>query len=186
MIFELAIVFLKICYSCYICYFFYKFLQAVSFKLFFLKLRKTVASKFFRQSAHKVHKVFPGVKIVGTVQRGANRKNGQGWGRGWETLCFSSSLFFPALWLFAALHCLHQRFKNRGQKHLANLFGCLSGGRGWEGPIVLKEHKQKPFALDNVQTSAVLVPRFQLKITFQKKIQINCVYILLKACFVKT
>ena len=54
-------------------------LQAVSFKLFFkIKWRKTFTSKLFRWIAHKGRKVFPGVKIVGTVQRDANWKNSQG------------------------------------------------------------------------------------------------------------
>ena len=54
-------------------------------------------------------------------------------------------------------------------------------GEEGEGPIVLKEHKQKkekPFAFDNVQTFGVLVVG-----SIKEK---NCVYILLKACFVKT
>ena len=56
-------------------------LQAVSFKLFLkIKWRKTFTSKLFRWSAHKGRKVFPGVKIVGTVQRDANWKNSQGEG----------------------------------------------------------------------------------------------------------
>ena len=56
-------------------------LQAVSFKLFLkIKWRKTFTSKLFRWSTHKGRKVFPGVKIVGTVQRDANWKNSQGEG----------------------------------------------------------------------------------------------------------
>ena len=54
-------------------------------------------------------------------------------------------------------------------------------GEEGEGPIVLKEHKQKkekPFAFDNVQTFGVLVVG-----SIKEK---NCVYILLKACIRKT
>ena len=47
---------------------------------FKIKWRKTFTSKLFRWSAHKGRKVFPGVKIVGTVQRDANWKNSQGEG----------------------------------------------------------------------------------------------------------
>ena len=53
------------------------------------------------------------VQIVGTAQRDVIRKNSEGWGEGegWDLrakeLSLSSYLFFPALWICAALHYLH-------------------------------------------------------------------------------
>ena len=110
-------------------------------------------------------------------------KTARGRGKGWETLSFSSSLFFSRSLTSRRTSLPPSEIQEPRKETLSKLIWLSFRGEReeGEGPIVLKEHKQKKeklFAFDNVQTFGVLVV-----VSIKEK---NCVYILLKACFVKT
>ena len=110
-------------------------------------------------------------------------KTARGRGRGWETLSFSSSLFFSRSLTSRRTSLPPSEIQEPRKETLSKLIWLSFRGEReeGEGPIVLKEHKQKKeklFAFDNVHTFGVLVV-----VSIKEK---NCVYILLKACFVKT
>ena len=128
-------------------------------------------------------KCFQASRLLGRCKEMRTEKTARGRGRGWETLSFSSSLFFSRSLTSRRTSLPPSEIQEPRKETLSKLIWLSFRGEReeGEGPIVLKEHKQKKeklFAFDNVQTFGVLVV-----VSIKEK---NCVYILLKACFVKT